>query len=63
LIGQVPTITITVYLVGGWTINDDLKWRRTMILLACPKPFAGQENWTLISCKEERDRFELRMKL
>jgi hypothetical protein len=31
---QLPTITITVYLVGGWMINNNLEWRRTAISLA-----------------------------
>ncbi len=31
---QPPAITVTVWLVGGWKINNKLKWRRTTILLA-----------------------------
>jgi hypothetical protein len=40
LIVQPPTITVSVCLVGGWRINDNLKWRRTTIL------FAREEEWT-----------------
>jgi hypothetical protein len=38
---QLPMITITVCLVGGWMINDNHKWRRTTILLA------QEEEWTM----------------
>ncbi len=31
---QPPMITITVFLVGGWMINDNLEWRRMAISLA-----------------------------
>jgi hypothetical protein len=34
---QPPTITIPICLVGGWKINNHLKWRRTTILLAWEK--------------------------
>ncbi len=34
LIVQLQTITITVCLVDGWRINNNLEWRRTAILLA-----------------------------
>jgi hypothetical protein len=34
---QPLAITVTVCLVGGWKINNDLNWRRTMILLAWEK--------------------------
>jgi hypothetical protein len=34
---QLPTITVTICLVGGWTINKALKCRKTTILLAREK--------------------------
>ncbi len=37
---NLPMITLTVCLVGGWSINDDLKWRRTTI------SFVWEEEWT-----------------
>jgi hypothetical protein len=37
---QLPTITITVCLVGAWTINNNLELRRMALLLA------QEEEWT-----------------
>jgi hypothetical protein len=34
LIVQPPTITVTICLVDGWRINNNLEWRRREILLA-----------------------------
>ncbi len=31
---QLPMIAVTICLVGGWMINNDLEWRRRTIMLA-----------------------------
>ncbi len=40
---QPPMITVTVCLVGGWTINGSLEWRRMAILLAWEEERTNQQ--------------------
>jgi hypothetical protein len=45
---QPPTNSIIVCLIGGWTVVDNLKRRRTVILLAWEKEQKKHGGWSRI---------------